>query len=206
MNISMRQVSIFFIITAAMLTWGCTHTYKVPDISMQGKAGDYAADRKIDLVVNLCVTEDLKAAKWEKNIMGETFLIPIGSQLAKNAREISEIAFQKVLVSNSPVSVENHQTDVYLTPKVAVLERSLGATAFGESIFTITMEWKMEDRNHDIIWADSITGQGRANTGNIFNHNSNANKQMEMLINDLFSKSLRAMRASPEINNFASRK
>ncbi|MGA8140936.1 MAG: hypothetical protein WB948_09630 [Desulfobaccales bacterium] len=206
MRTSVRRFQIYFVMAMAFFTWGCTTTFSVPNVTLQSKGSDYIADKKIDLVVNLCLTDALKDAKWEKHSMGDTWVIPIGEQLAKNARETSEIAFQRVLVSSSPVPAESKQVDVYLTPRVAVIERSVGTTGFGESIFTITMEWKMEDLNHNIIWADSITGQGKANTGNIFTYKGYAEKQMEMLLNDLFSKSLTAMRTSPEINNFASRK
>ena len=163
-------------------------------------------EKKIDLVVNLCLTDEFRATKWEKHSMGDTFVIAIGDQLAKNASELSDILFKDVVVTNTPATGGTRRVDAIVTPRVVAIEKSMGATAFGESIFTVVLEWKLEDAQNNMIWIDSIKGEGRATTGNIFTHKSNAEEQVEMLLKDLFSKSFQAIRASPEISQFGTKK
>lgn len=206
MNIVSRRLSFCIVLAATFFAVGCTHSYRVPDVSLQNQGAEYAVDKKIDLAINLCLTEELNAAKWEKHSMGDTFVIPIGAQLAKNASDLSEILFKHVVVVNTPLPNGTRPADAVLTPRVVAIERSMGATAFGESIFTVVLEWKLEDAQGNPIWIDSIKGEGRANTGNVFTHKSNAEKQSEMLLKDLFGKSLQAIKTSPEISQFVKKK
>lgn len=206
MAISMQRLSVYVITACAFLASGCSFNYRIPDVSLRSQCGEYVMEKKIDLVVNLCLTEEFRATKWEKHSMGDTFVIAIGDQLAKNASELSDILFKDVVVTNTPATGGTRRVDAIVTPRVAVIERSTGATAFGESIFTVVLEWKLEDAQNNMIWIDSIMGEGRAATGNVFTHKSNAEKQIEMLLKDLFSKSFQAIRASPEISQFAARK
>jgi hypothetical protein len=207
MVIGSRHFVVVFVLVATLFATGCTHIYKVPDVSLKTQGSDYVIDKKIDLAVNLSVTEDFKATKWEKHMMGDTFIIPIGDQLVRNASELSGILFKDVMVDSAPVSPgSTRQVDATLTPRVVGIERALGAHAFAESIFTVVLEWKLEDAQNNVVWADSVKGEGRANTGNIFTHSSNAEKQTEMLLKDLFRKSFQAIRMSPEISQFAARK
>jgi len=206
MAIVIRQLSICVVLAATLLTTGCTNIYRIPDVSLRNQGSEYSVDKKINLAVNLCLTDELKAAKWEKHIMGDTYIIPIGNQLAKNASELSDILFRDVVVTSTPVPVGTRHADAVLTPRVIAIERSYGATAFGESILTIVFEWKLEDSQSNPIWVDSIKGEGRLNVGNYFTHKGNAEEQVEMLLKDLFGKSFQAMKASPEIRQFVARK
>lgn len=202
-----RHFVIAFVLVATLLVTGCTHIYKVPDVSIKNQGSDYVMDKKIDLAVNLSVTEDFKSTKWEKHMMGDTIIIPIGDQLVRNASELSEILFKDVMVDSAPVSpVGTRQVDTTLTPRVVGIERTLGAHALAESIFTVVLEWKLEDAQSNVVWVDSVKGEGRANTGNIFTQSSNIEKQTEMLLKDLFRKSFQVIRMSPEISQFAARK
>ena len=206
MGISMQRLSVYVITAGAFLASGCSHNYSIPDVSLRNQGGEYVMEKKIDLVVNLCLTDEFRATKWEKHSMGDTFVIDIGDQLAKNVSELSDILFKDVVVTDTPSTGRARRVDAIITPRVVAMERTMGATAFGESIFTVVLEWKLEDDQNNMIWIDSIKGEGRAATGNIFTHKSNAEKQVEMLLKDLFSKSFQAIRASPEISQFGTRK
>ena len=53
-----RKVLPSVVLAAALMVTGCTHTYKIPDVSLRNQGGEYAVDKKIDLAVNLCLTEE----------------------------------------------------------------------------------------------------------------------------------------------------
>jgi len=201
-----RTFSFCMIIISVCLVSGCTFRYTVPDFSIQSQGGEYSNTNKFNLNVNLLLSEKLRACKWERKKMGDTFLIEIGDQLAKNAFEISELLYRNIEITTSPNQKNIGQIDAILTPTVLVVERTMGATSLGESIFTIVMEWRLEDTDKNIIWVDSIKGEGREKTGNNFNHKKLVSKQIEKLLKDLFSKSFSAMKESPEIRHFALQK
>jgi hypothetical protein len=200
-----KRLSICIILSATFLITGCMSSntiYKVPDVSLKNQVGDFIIDKKIDLVINLCVTDKLKATTWENNLPGGYFLIPIGGQLAKNSIEVSELLFKNVVVSNNSAYNGPEEVDAILTPQVITIERTLAGSALTGSILLVVLEWKLEDTKGNVIWIGSIKGEGRAEQGNIYNHKKKAAEQIEMLLKDLFSKSFQAMKSSPAITQF----
>lgn len=201
MGKNIKMLVNFLAMTVVFLTSGCAtnFSYTIPDVSLQSQGGEFFIDKKWDLKVNLCLSDELRASKHGNAIQ-------IGEQLSKNSKELSELLFESVEVTKTPIKGEGRQIDAILSPSISVIERSLGATALSESIFTIVMEWKLEDVDNNIIWVDSIKGEGRESTGNIFNHKSKMEKQIKKLLKDLFSKSFRSIKESPEIRQFAAQK
>ena len=201
MGKNMRTLVGFLALAAVLFTSGCAGNihYAIPDVSLRGQGGVFSIDKKLDIKVNLCLSDALRATKHGAEVQ-------IGQQLAKNSQELSEILFESVVTTKDPIKAGGQQFDATLTPRVVAIERSLGATALSESIFTIVMEWKLEDMDNNILWVDTVKGEGRESTGNIFNHEAKMEKQLEALLKDLFSKSFQAIKESPEINQFAAQK
>ena len=197
-----RKVLPSVVLAAALMVTGCTHTYKIPDVSLRNQGGEYAIDKKIDLAVNLCLTEEFKGTRWEKRWMGETFVLPIGNQLVKNTTELAEILFGDVVLTCTPAARTDKQPEAILTPKVVAIERTFGLRTYYESVLTLTLQWKMEDLQKNPIWIDSIKGEGRGESHPIFNEDSNSEAQVGMALKELFGKSLQAIRTSPEIRQF----
>lgn len=180
---------------------GCTSVYKAPaNISV-----NYLAAEKIPLSVELRLTDELRAAQWVRKSMGSTFVMPLGVVLSDHAEAMSRRLFSKVTVTknNVPDSAPV-DSDAVLSIKPVAIERSLGATAFGKSILTVILEWTLTDSNGQLVWVDTIKGQGVKNSGNVFTHKSNASAQIEAMIKDLFEKSYQAISNSPEIRSLAS--
>jgi NADH dehydrogenase/NADH:ubiquinone oxidoreductase subunit G len=65
------------------------------------------------------------------------------------------------------------------------------------SITTIVLEWKLEDKENNLIWIDTVKGEVRTAEPN---KDEDANR---MLLSDLFRNSFQAMKSSPEIRKFA---
>lgn len=211
MKYFVNHVEILLTVITTLLLSACTHIDNIPDISLRSPNSIYTVSNKVDLTVNLTLTEELKTVKWEKQVSGGgKFITPIGNQIAKNSAELSEILFKKVLITSSAMNSINPEStnaiEAFLTPRVVAIDKSVGATAFGEAIFTIALEWLLQDTQGNIIWVDTINGEGRSSSGNLFTAKSNSEEQIRMLLSDLFSKSFMAISTSPEISQFATRK
>ena len=158
----LNKILIIISITIAFLiTAGCTHYSKVPDYSLRNQP-NVAIDNKINLSVALFQNEEFQKAKWEIHVAGDTWLLEIGQQLAKNSNELASILFKNVVTTDAATGKTNGQIDAFLTPRVVAIEKSLGAIRGDDSITTIVLEWKLEDNQNNLIWIDTVKGEGRS--------------------------------------------
>ena len=100
----------------------------------------------------------------------------------------------------SPAKVK---VDAILAPRMVSAERTRPMYIFQEQTTTIILEWMMKDVNGDLIWVDTITGEGKAPMGGPFGEKKNARKQVERALEELFQKSFETMSSSVEIRGFA---
>ena len=81
-----------------LLVWllaGCTYVYEVPtNISV-----NYPAATKIPLSVELRLTDELRAAQWLRESMGDKFVMPLGVVLSDHAEAMSRQLFSEVTVA-----------------------------------------------------------------------------------------------------------
>jgi hypothetical protein len=89
------------------------------------------------------------------------------------------------------------QADAILTPKVAFISRTVGATSFGKSITAIKVEWTLAEPSGQTIWSDTISGESSGSTGW-----SNQEKVLKKALEDLLMKSQQAMSSSEAIRQF----
>src|SRR5690242_15520618 len=75
---------------------GCTHTYSPPKEPVKG----YATTSKIPLTIELCLSDELRAAKWERSHMGDTWVIPLGGALVQNSEVVAREIFSNIVVTN----------------------------------------------------------------------------------------------------------
>ncbi len=80
-----------------LLANGCTHMYKQPihEVVLAPSI------EKIDLPVQLVVTDDFRNAKWEKMSMGDTFIMPIGENLVHHTVLLMKNVFTHPFIPNS---------------------------------------------------------------------------------------------------------
>ena len=192
-----RILIIISITIAFLITAGCTHYSKVPDYSLRNQP-NIAIDNKINLSVALFQNEEFQKAKWEINVAGDTWLLEIGQQLAKNSNELALILFKNVIATDAATGKTNGRIDALLTPRLVAIETSLGAKRGDDIITTIVLEWKLEDNKNNLIWIDTVKGEGRSTVPGGDGEDANT-----MLLDDLFRNSFQAMKSSPEIRKFA---
>lgn len=178
-----------------VLATGCTHMINPPKQAFTG----YTTRDKVKLNVAVNITDELQRAKWEKRSMGDTWVIPIGKGIANNAGPLARQTFEQVVVvTNGQPAVA---TDAVLTPKVAYINRTTGATSFGKSIVAIKLEWNLVSADGKSIWLETINGESSGSTGW-----TNPEKILEKALEDLLRKSHEAMASSQAIRQFASSK
>jgi hypothetical protein len=180
---------------------GCTHTYKISDEASM----TYPDTTRHNLRVELRLSDEFTSYEWKMSRMGDTFKMPLGDALSNNAEAMSRELFVHVDVireydNSTRFEISStRDADAVLTPSVSVVERPMGTWAFDKMTTTIGVEWALTDRKGALIWLQTIDGVGEANTGNIFTHHGNAEKQAQAAIVDLFSKTFEAMSTAPEI-------
>ena len=161
----------------------------------------YVGQEKIHLKVGLNITDALLKAKGETHSMGDTWVIPIGDTIATNAVLLARHTFDEVVNMSNGQLPPNTTVAAILTPKVAYVNRTMGATSFGESIVDIKVEWTLSDLNGNTIWVDTIDGQSSASTGW-----TNPKTVLKRALEDLLLKSEQAISSAQAIKQFAQKK
>lgn len=92
--------------------------------------------------------------------------------------------------------------DAVLTPKVIYVNRTMGATSFGESITSVKVEWHLNEPGpgRRQIWVEAITGEGRGSTGW-----TSPRKPFKQALEELLAKSQDAMLSAQAIRSYAAR-
>ena len=65
MGKDIKMLVSFLAITLVLLTSGCAGNfrYTIPDVSLQGQGAEFSIDKKLDIKVNLCLSDELRATK-----------------------------------------------------------------------------------------------------------------------------------------------
>jgi hypothetical protein len=153
----------------------------------------YPSRSKIPLKVALNITDELCESKDTSKT------IAIGAAVASNACVLARSTFTDVMEITNGKPVPS-MVDAILTTKVAYFNRTTGASASGEFIIAIKLEWTLSKPDGNIIWVDTISAQGSG---------SGHTSPNGMLQNALFlelSKSQSTMYSSRAIRQFTKRK
>jgi len=187
------------LLVASVLLAACTHVYQMPEQPVTG----YAAGAPIPLAVELRLSEEFRTADWRDSLLGETYVMPLGPALTKNAKALARKLFRSARITNSATAPTPPGVAATLTPRVALVERRMGATAFGDQVVTVKIEWTLRDPSGNVIWIDTVRGEGRGHTGNLFTHMQNTKEQIAQVFDQLFRNAAEVIATSPEIRAFA---
>jgi hypothetical protein len=186
-------------VAAALALGACTHTIKVPDQPFSA----YATEQKIPLRLGLHLSDELRKAQWRREVAGDTWLIPIGDSLARNAPVFARAVFDGVVLvdeerSATALAAKRLEVDAVLTPRVLYINRTSGATSFGDSITSIRLEWTLATAEGAPIWIETVSGEAVASTGW-----TKPEVPLRLAIEDLLKNSQKAMTTSAAIKRFA---
>ena len=177
-----------------MLT-SCTHVIKTPKTAFEG----YPPIEKIHLKIALNLTEEFRTAKWEGGVGDplqdpRTYVIFIGESLAENVPVLARHTFMEVVATNNG-SLPMSSVDALLTPKLVYINR----TYFGKPVTSIKLEWSLSDSAGNVLWVDTITGEGTGNP-------NWAQAALKTALEQVLLKSQRAMLGSQVILKYVAKK
>ena len=186
---------------ASLITFlsGCTHTYNAP----KGPVAGYQQTSKIPLRVEVYLSNELRTAKWEKQMLGDTFQIPLGGTFAQNSEVLARELFTSVVVTNGAAVPAKAGVDAILIPRMVLAEQTQAMWAFGTNTLTVMLEWTLKDAQENTIWVDTVKGEGEANAGNIFTDGVNGRERVKKMLEDLFHKSFQSISSARAIRDFA---
>jgi hypothetical protein len=193
-NKSYYRAFVLIFALSSFLVAGCTHIIQPPKQTFTA----YVGQEKIHLKLGLNITDELLKAKSENHFMGDTFVIPIGNSIAANASVLARHVFDDVVDMRNGQLAPNETVSAILTPKVAYINRTMGASNFGESIVDIKVEWTLSDLHGNTIWVDTIDGQSSGSTGW-----SNPRTVLKKALENLLLRSEQAISSAPAIKQFA---
>jgi len=168
---------------------GCGQPYKVPDYSLLNRSGESVVEKKIDVRIAFVQDEALKNAKM--NIIGYEYE---EGRLAKNTNELAALLFKDVTIVDVPRKTDDFEA--YLTPRLVRTAQVFAGHDKG-IVANVFFEWKLEDRDQNLIWVDTIKAEEAPVTWR-----QNEDIAYQGLLDDLFKKSIEAIKSSPEIAKF----
>ncbi len=181
------------LLAAFFILIGCGQPYKVPDYSLLNRSGESAVEKKIDMRVGFVQDEALKNAKM--NIIGYEYE---EGRLAKNTNELAALLFKDVTIVDVPRKTDDFEA--YLTPRLVRTAQVFAGHDKG-IVANVFFEWKLEDRDQNLIWVDTIKAEEAPVTWR-----QNEDIAYRGLLDDLFKKSIEAIKSSPEIATFVNRR
>jgi len=175
-----------------VINLGCTSTYRIPDVVANNYPDSFVYDAK----VGIAITQDFKDSKYVQTTGGTEETIYFGSTLVKNTKYMLGRVFKVAQTYSSA----NNRTDFDLiaTPKMVWFNHIMDS----EIVATIAVEWEFTDKNNNLVWVETIIGEGHSPHSPF---KSTVDRRYAMMINDLYTKSYLTISNSPEINNYFSK-
>ena len=126
--------------------------------------------KKIDLVVVLYLTEELRTYSWLSKVLGlnkasNLSVELLGALFAQNSKTLAETIFTNVKVVNDKASLASIEADVIITPEVLSLIRTRPMAPWKDQTTTAVLQWIMTETGENLIWIETVTGNGTAKFG-----------------------------------------
>ncbi len=194
-KISKQNRARALIFVALLFVPGCTATLDQPihEIELAPQTG------RVDLAVQLVLTDDFRKAKWEKSHAGITAVIPIGDNLVHHTTTLMQNVFTDpvILGHDNRAFREDIEVQYFIRPKVVFVEQSFGVSAFSKASTSIGVLWIIEKTEGTPIWAETIIGVGVGETGNAFTGEEKQKDRIRLAIQDLYQKTQVEILSSP---------
>lgn len=181
----------------ALLLAGCAsgrNTYIVPPEPVSG----FQQGKKFNINVELYLSDELRNTKGEFSVSA-TSEIFFGDVFTYNAEKMARELFSKVVVTNDKNKNSKKMTDGTLVLKVISINMPFVRGTWNNTVITAIFEWTFKDSKGNIVWIDTVKGEGNATGGSKVGPTS---IRVKALIEDIFQKSFQAISDSSEIREF----
>lgn len=187
----------------SVLLVNCTVVTEIPkDLQV-----DYPNETKIGLNIELRLSEQLKNAKWEEKSGPDTYITPLGSPIYDQIIVLANKVFSHVKIGNSQVNSIGGNVDAMLTPQIALITGVTPALPMiHESSITVAVEWKLEDKDNNLIWVETVKGEAKDDEGPGYAGKARRKRLVRKVVTDLFQNSFDSITSSTEIKKFEAEK
>ncbi|MGH9873331.1 MAG: hypothetical protein ACRD9S_12825 [Pyrinomonadaceae bacterium] len=127
----------------------------------------------------------------------------VGELMCPAAESVVKQMFEKYTRVETVPEKGSTPGKVVLTFRFVDLEATRTATAFGKRKMVLLMEWTATDESGKVFWIQTVEGNAKEKTGNLFTAGKHKKKMIESIKKDLILKSAEAMRQSPEFQKLA---
>ena len=127
----------------------------------------------------------------------------MGELLCPAAESAVQQVFEKYTRVESVPEKGSASGKVIITPRFVDLENTRTVTAFGKRKMVLLVEWTATDEAGKVFWVQTVEGNAKEKTGNLFTAGGHRRKMLESIKKDLTDKSVQAMRLSPEFQKLA---
>ena len=198
-------VFVLLMTLSGCMTHPDTYYFEVDPISHSFKTD-------VPLHVGLVLTDEFKNASWTWEEHKINF--HIGGVFSEKAKEESTAVFSDVVVVDNKQAVATGDVNALLIPQLISFEKTRPVFGPKNQICTAIFKWTLTDMNDSLIWIDTMTVEcespmsiGTARAVLALNPfpalKRGSDRQMELLAEDFFNKSVKAMKSSVEIMEFA---
>lgn len=157
---------------------------------------------KVDLHVALNISDDLQKYVYEwrlgRGMFDNIYQVYLGNMLSKNIKNLTRTVFKKVSVVTESKHSEEPEVDAYLTPNVVFMSQVWKGGQIGVKI---GVEWSLINHQNEVIWVKTIQGVGFSNLS-FFSQKKAGRKFTQSAIENLISKSYKALISSEEVRRF----
>lgn len=179
-------------------------TYSVSDELVSG----YDLTNKIPLTVELYLSDELRAGAWQQKgspqssqtLFGEAKARWLGVTLARNAELVTQAVFSAIVVTGGREVLGRAGGKAVLIPRIVTIEQ---VRLFDAVTLTVLLEWRLQDEYGNIIWMDTINGEGERKIFWSWEEKAGFKALHSAMLNDLFHKSFSALSSSRAIRDFA---
>jgi hypothetical protein len=184
-----------------MFSGGCTINYELNTTPIS----NWPDHERVPASVDLVLSDQLRGYVFEKTSWGgDHFRYPIGNVVAVNSRAMAEAAFAKVIVTDGK-SPPPPGVNGILTPEMGLVDRSESAFAFDPVDMTADVKWTMSDPHGQVLWIKTVRGTAKHDLSNVFGHTAAAREHVDLVMQDLFTKSLKEITTAPDVRGLAGR-
>ena len=179
----------------ALFLAGCPATYIVPPEPVSG----FPQGTKLNINVELYLSDELRNTKWERSSTGFTSEIFFGDVLSYNAEKMARELFTNVVVTNDKNKNSKKMTDGTLVLKVISINMPWVRGSWNNTVIKGIFEWTFKDSKGDIVWIDTVKGEGNSTGGTKVGPVS---RRVKLLLEDIFQRSFQAISNSFEVREF----
>ena len=143
-------------------------------------------------LVAIVVTDDLKAAKWNREwgdqlFSGGKMVNDLATAISTQAQTmLGDMGYDAKIIAASD-KLDGAQ--FYVTPVIKQNNQTTGMFAFSRVSDTIVLEWRVTDGAGGTLLVDSVEGVGTSAEGNVFTASGESKTRFKRLMEDLFGKS-----------------